>query len=265
LRRFAEETGEDGRLVADAIAHLNRLDSNSSAGLAAIDRERRKMLARNEPLVDGTRGEPRPWDVGLTVADACRDSKKPRPALLLYWLVRLFRPRRVIEFGSNVGVSAAYIGTALRENGDGGQLWTLDGSAYRQRLAKQTIENVGLSDIVHFEFGEFIEILPRVLADNGPFDCAFIDGNHTLEPTLEFTRMVLDHAEVDPLVMYDDIRWSPGMKEAWRRLRKDSRMQSAADLYSVGVCRMTRRPARSRHVTKPLMSVLYGPEPVLTV
>lgn len=263
LRRLAEATGEDGRLVSEAIERLNRLDNDASADLAAVDRERKRLLSVHEPLVDGALGDPRPWDVGATVAGACGDSKKPRPALLLYWIVRLFRPKKVLEFGSNVGISAAYIGAALRANGDGGELWTLDGSAYRQRVAKQTIANVGMDDIVHFDFGEFSDILPRVLADHGPFDCAFIDGNHTLEPTLDFTRQVVEGAAVDPLVIYDDIRWSPGMKEAWRRLRQDPHMKSAVDLYSVGVCRMARSGDQKPYVTKPMLSVLYGPEPVL--
>lgn len=264
LRRLRAEAGKDGQAIVEAVEKLNRLDNDSSADLSAIDARRRELLGRPEALADGSMGDPLPWDKDATVADACRDSKKPRPALLLYWLVRQLRPIKIVEFGSNVGISAGYIAAALRANGDGGHLWTLDGSHYRQRLAKETIEKLGFADTVSFAFGEFNDILPTVLAENGPFDCAFIDGNHTLEPTMDFTRQVLEQADRDPLMIYDDIRWSPQMKEAWRQLRQDPRMTTAADLYSVGVCRISRDASASRCITRPMLSVLYGPEPSLT-
>ncbi|MEO1497453.1 MAG: class I SAM-dependent methyltransferase [Planctomycetota bacterium] len=265
LRKLRTSGGEDGACFARVAGRLEKLEDDGSEDLQRIEAHRRTILGREgDPLVDGSLGEPRPWDVGFSVADACRDSKKPRPALLLYWLIREFRPKRVLEIGTNVGISAACISAALRANGDGGSLVTVDGSAYRQRIAKDTIETLGMSDLVTFEFGSFADVLDDVLERHGPFDCAFIDGNHKLDPTLDYTNRLIDLAPAGPLLVYDDVRWSPGMKEAWRRLRDDERMQMAADLYSMGVCRMERAPATQRVVTKPMLSVLYGPAPAVS-
>lgn len=72
---------------------------------------------------------------------------------------------------------------------------------------------------MNFAFAEFSDVLPSVLAGCGPFDCAFIDGNHTPEPTVDFTWQVLKQADNAPLIIDDDIRWSDQMKQAREQLR----------------------------------------------
>jgi hypothetical protein len=55
----------------------------------------------------------------------------------------------------------------------------------------------------------------------------------------------LRHAAPELILVFDDIRWSDGMKQAWRVLKKDVRFQLVVDLHGVGICmRVERRTAR---------------------
>ncbi len=101
-------------------------EENSDRWFARIETQRAKWQTDHSPLVDGTLGEPGIYDVGETVSGACSRSKRPRAARMLFRMIRELRPKQVIELGTNVGVSAAYIAAALKENGEGAEssLWT---------------------------------------------------------------------------------------------------------------------------------------------
>lgn len=58
-------------------------------------------------------------------------------ALFLYSLVKMYRPRTVVELGAGLGVSSFWIAQALRENGDG-RLFSVDDGCHWQECV---IEN----------------------------------------------------------------------------------------------------------------------------
>lgn len=201
----------------------------------AIEAGRARLVARQDPLVDGTAGQPGPYDAGLTVAGAAVNSKSPVSARLLYALIRAFRPRTVLELGTNSGISSAYQAAALQVNGDGGRLVTLEGSPYRVRVARELHAGLGLDDVAYVQ-GLFTDTLPGALREMGTVDLAFIDGHHQYQPTLDYFDAVWAHAGPATLFVFDDIRWSRGMRDAWARLRVDPRLGLSVDLGSMGIC-----------------------------
>jgi len=70
---------------------------------------------------------------------------------LLYGLVRTFKPRLMLETGTNIGTSAIYAALAMKDNGFG-KLITLEGFKDLIPTAQHYIDLVGVSDqveIVH--------------------------------------------------------------------------------------------------------------------
>ena len=55
----------------------------------------------------------------------------------------------------------------------------------------------------------------KVLVD--PKSLAYIDGNHHLRPTMRYFEMVRDSMRAG-VVIFDDIRWSDEMVEAWSEI-----------------------------------------------
>ena len=168
--------------------------------------------------------------------DGCLVSKSPRACAVLFGLVRSLDPAVVIELGTNVGISSSYLAAALHINGRGAALTTLDASPYRQRLAKEVHHNLGLEQSVQYVEGLFINTLAPILSGLGSVDVAFIDGHHQYQPTLDYMEMIIEHASDDVALVFDDIRWSEGMREAWERICSDERFGLIVDLQSMGIC-----------------------------
>ena len=220
------------RRLAGAIRNARKRTSHPSA-FAEIERERGALARRSDPLVDGTLEGVGPYDRG-SVSDAEKDSKSPRDCQLLYNIVRAFEPRCVIELGTNIGISGAYIATALKDCGKGGRLTTLEGSPYRMRLAKALHAGLHLDNITYRQ-GMFANTLQPTLDELPPIDVAFIDGHHQYEPTLRYFDLIARHSSPTCVFIFDDIGWSDGMKKAWSELRTDPRLPVAITFAGLGV------------------------------
>lgn len=213
----------------------DNLCASDAAHIARIERERLRLSQDNSPLDDGSLAVQGLYDAGKTVADACAVSKPPKPALLLYLLIRAFSPKSVIELGTNVGVSSSFIGMALKDNGNDGRLVTMDASPYRMRQAREVHGNLMLDNIEYIE-GLFSNTLRSTLHRCSTIDFAFIDGHHQFQPTLDYFNEIAAFAAPGAVFVFDDIRWSDGMSQAWSILQRDERFSLVLDLSSVGLC-----------------------------
>jgi predicted O-methyltransferase YrrM len=254
---LSEAGHPEGPRLAEVLSALHARSTESGSDLvSAIEEERAALLACPEPLVDGSLGPAGLYDDGVTVDAACRVSKPPNAARLMYLLVREFGPQRAIELGTNVGISSAYQAAGLQVNGAGGRIATLEASPYRLRVARALHGRVGLHNL-DYRQGLFSDTLDAAVADFGPFDFAFIDGHHQYGPTLDYFDRVWRNARDGALFVFDDIRWSEGMERAWAALQADERVALAVDLYSVGICFVRRQPAsEARTVLPPIRYAL---------
>ena len=217
-----------------------------------IEIERQRLLTRYEPLCDGSLGTPGLYDEGLSIEQACRGSKAPKPALLLFLLTRTLKPHNVIELGTNVGISSAYICAGLKVNNScASRITTLDASPYRQRLAKEAHHNLGFDNISYVE-GLFTDTLHSALTALGSIDLAFIDGHHQYQPTLDYFEEIFKFSTPDTVFVFDDIRWSDGMKKAWSRIQADDRLGLVVDLSKVGICTRRQQDKSQRLVSDPV-------------
>jgi hypothetical protein len=73
---------------------------------------------------------------------------------------------------------------------------------------------------------------------------------------LDYFEAILPFASVDCVFVFDDIRWSDGMKRAWSELQEDDRFGLVVDVGSVGVCARKAAPQSERLVLPPLRRVL---------
>lgn len=230
----------------------NKLSESERIRIQSIENERKQLLLNTHPLIDGSLGEEGGlYDRGLTISRACEASKPPKPALMLYLITKIFEPLNIIELGTNVGVSAAYIATALKLNQKEGRLITLDASPYRQRVAKNIHSYLGLSNIEYVE-GLFTDTLNQTLLEMGSVDLAFIDGHHQYQPTLDYFERILQFSSQNTVFVFDDIRWTDGMKKAWSEIREDERLGIVLDLNSVGICMIRQRDISERLVFNPI-------------
>ena len=247
-----------GAKIKEALRLLKQqeLPKSEQQWIANIEQERKYLLSRNEPLIDGTLGDGGIYDNGATIKMACQVSQPLKSALMLYLITRVLKPQRVIELGTNVGLSSAYIMAALDVNGQNGTLTTLDSSLYRQKLAKEVHSNLGLNNVTYVG-GLFADTLRGTLNKLGSIDFAFIDGHHQYKPTLDYFGEIFRFSTVDAVFVFDDIRWSDGMKKAWSELQDDGRLGLLVDLYSVGICVRAHEPTSRRFVLSPIYNAFH--------
>ncbi len=254
LRALSAAPHPRGKVITSAVRGLQAsLPASERAIVETIEAARQRLLQRKEPLADGSLPVG-PYDDGVTVAAACGASKPKKSALFLYHLARELQPDLVIELGTNVGISSAYLASALRKNGKG-RLVTLEASPYRIRCAKEVHASVGLKNVTYVQ-GLFADTLAPTLREIGAVDFAFIDGHHQYQPTLDYFQVIHAHAARNATYVFDDIRWSEGMLRAWKEIQRDDRLTIAADFHTVGVCVAAGDEARRRYTSPPIYRAL---------
>jgi predicted O-methyltransferase YrrM len=212
--------------------------------VSAIETIRSRMLADHGRLADGRLGEPSPWDE-VTVSKACSVSRNPRAARYLYRLVQSFRPKTIVELGTNVGVSSAYMGAAQRR----GTLVTLDASPYRIEKARALHAECTLQTI-ECVVGRFAETLGPTLDRLPSVDMAFIDGHHQYQPTLDYFETLRRKASDGALFVFDDINWSDGMRQAWASISSQPCFSIVVSMRNMGFAVIRKHwPAKPVHVS----------------
>lgn len=89
-------------------------------------------------------------------------------------LIKISGVKNVLEIGTSNGYSTLWIADALKESGCNGHLTTIEFYEKRQCIARENIEEAGLSDFVTFKQGKALDIIKNL--DFVP-DMIFIDAN----------------------------------------------------------------------------------------
>lgn len=160
-------------------------------------------------------------------------SKPKQWASLLFYIVKRIRPERCLEFGTCVGLSTLYQSAALEMNGRG-SIVTMEGSDTLAAIAKKNFTDLQRSNIVPY-VGRFDSILTDVLTNHQPFDLVFIDGHHEEKATVRYFEHLLPCVTRNAVLIFDDIHWSAGMKNAWKSIVHHRRVKYSVDLYELGI------------------------------
>lgn len=170
-----------------------------------------------------------------TVGDVCRSGSKPYFwCLLLFKLIREFRPSVCLELGTCLGISGCYQAAALKLN-KVGKVITIEGADSLASLAKKNFQTLGIDNITIIT-GRFQDTLNDVLREHRPIDYAFVDGHHDEKATLAYFEQIFPFLSGQALLIFDDISWSKGMKRAWSAIQTDRRVKISLDLSAVGIC-----------------------------
>lgn len=82
----------------------------------------------------------------------------------LYGLVRLILPQRILETGTNIGVSTSYMALAMEHNGYG-KIDTIEHSAIVANVAKDKFAKLGFQNIINVHNKKIEDFQPEGLYD----------------------------------------------------------------------------------------------------
>ncbi len=166
-----------------------------------------------------------------SVSQLARYAAKPRRlGQLLFRIAHYYQPRTILELGTSLRLSTAYMGYAA----PAARLLTIEGAPAIAREAEKNFREQGLENI-ELVTGNFDEWLPAVLKKMPRVDLAFIDGNHRMEPTLHYFNLLMERAATPAVLIFDDIHWSGEMEQAWETIKQDPRVMLTVDLFFIGL------------------------------
>jgi predicted O-methyltransferase YrrM len=194
----------------------------------------RKKLLRDNTLI-----EVEDFGAGSTIdktnqrsiASIAQSSAKSRKwAQLLFRIVNYYQPKNILELGTSMGISTAYMSLANPK----ARLITAEGSAAVAAQASRNFQSLHLSSIQQV-VGNFDDTLPGILDTVSPLDLVFIDGNHRYEPTVRYFNQLLPYLNATSVVIFDDIHWSQEMEQAWAAIKEHPSVQLSVDLFFIGL------------------------------
>ena len=166
-----------------------------------------------------------------SIRSIARNAAKPaKYGQLLHRMVKYYQPSTILELGTSLGVTSAYLAMAA----PGARLITMEGASEIASRARENFSHLGLKNVEVVE-GNFETTLPALLERTGVIDFVFIDGNHRKEPTLRYFEYLLPHTGNESIFIFDDIHWSAGMEEAWEVIRQHPSVQCSIDLFFIGI------------------------------
>ena len=118
---------------------------------------------------------------------------------LLKMLVRMIRPKRILEVGTFSGYSAICLAEGLDE---GGKVYTFEINDEQEDFTRPWIEGSAVADKIEFIIGDAITEAPRL---GVTFDMAFIDGDK--RTYIETYEMALAVVRKGGFIIADNTLW----------------------------------------------------------
>jgi predicted O-methyltransferase YrrM len=156
--------------------------------------------------------------------------KSKKLAQFLFRLVNYYQPENIIELGTSLGVTTAYLGAANPK----ANVYTIEGAPAIAAIARKNLQALNVHNVKLLE-GSFDAVLPVVNSELKRVDFAFVDGNHRLEPTLYYFEQLTRHTTETSILVFDDIHWSAEMELAWKRIQDHPLVMCTVDLFFLGL------------------------------
>jgi predicted O-methyltransferase YrrM len=166
-------------------------------------------------------------------------------AQLIYRLAADIKPRNIIELGTCLGITTAYLAKAAPN----AKLITIEGCPATAAIASENLDKL---DIHNTELltGNFDNILPNLIKNTEELDFVYVDGNHRKDATLNYFEWCLPKLSQNSIMIFDDIYWSKGMKEAWAQIKLHPEVSVSIDLFWIGLIFVRKGQAKEDFIVR---------------
>lgn len=161
---------------------------------------------------------------------AATSLKSKKYGKLIFRLVNHFQPKNIVELGTSLGITTAYMAKANPQ----ASITSIEGAPEVAGIAGKTFKDLDIQNVKQI-VGNFDDVLEHELDQFTSIDLAFFDGNHQKKATLHYFNICLKKKNTDSVFIFDDIYWSPGMTEAWEEIKKHPEVSVTVDLFELGL------------------------------
>lgn len=160
---------------------------------------------------------------------ASNSATRPADAMFLQRLVDHCQCQNILELGTNLGLTTAYLASAQCAP----HVVSVEGDPSLAALARANLNELNINAKV--VTGAFEDALPDCLRKMGRVDMAYIDGNHRLEPTMAYFQQIVQYVHDGAFIAIGDIHWSSEMEQAWEQIRCNPEVTVSMDLFYMGL------------------------------
>lgn len=165
------------------------------------------------------------------VKQLAKNALKPKKlAQLIYRIANDAQPRNIIELGTCLGLTTAY----LAKSAPKAKVTSIEGCPQTAAVARENLNALQIGN-VEMLTGNFDQLLPDIIAQTDTLDFVFVDGNHRKDATLNYFNWCLPKVNANTVLIFDDIYWSKGMEEAWEEIKNNPRVSVTIDLFWIGL------------------------------
>lgn len=118
---------------------------------------------------------------------------------LLKFLVKMIRPRRILEIGTFTGYSGLCMAEGLDE---GSKLYTFEVEDELEDFTRRWIDGSPYADKIEFIIGDALEIVPTL---GETFDLVFMDGNK--REYIKYYEMAMEYLNDGGWILADNTLW----------------------------------------------------------
>ena len=166
--------------------------------------------------------------------------KPARIAALIGRLAEEVSPATIVELGTCLGITTLYLAKASPQS----KVISIEGCPQTAAIARENFDKADASNI-EIRVGNFDELFPSLLEELQGLGLIFIDGNHRKEATLNYFRLALPKVDEGSVMIFDDIYWSEGMKEAWDEIKAHPQVAFTIDLFYIGLVFFDKKEVRA--------------------
>lgn len=159
---------------------------------------------------------------------------------LLKMIVRMIRPKNILELGTFTGYSAL----SMAEGMDGdGELHTVEIDDELEDFIREHLEKSPYADRIHLHIGDALEIVPQL---GLTFDLVFIDADKRRYD--DYYNMVFDHVAHGGFILADNTLWDGKVVDYGKKL----------DAQTAGILRFNDLVAADPRVEKVILPLRDG-------
>ena len=164
---------------------------------------------------------------------------------LLYRIAIFYKPKKILELGTSLGISSLYLAKANKD----AKVYTFEGCPETAKIAQENFNQMDANNI-NITIGDFKETLARKLKEINTLDLVFIDGNHQEKPTISYFKECLKYSNNNTIFIFDDIHWSKGMESAWKHIKSHQKASLTIDLFFIGIIFIKSELSKENHIIR---------------
>jgi predicted O-methyltransferase YrrM len=224
-----------------------------------IERKRRDLIQSKEIIEKHDYGAGSTYQPNKNTDSISRIAKHalslPFQCRFLYRLAVFTKSRLIVELGTSLGISTAYLGLANSTS----RVDTVEGDPAIANVARKVFSSLQLENI-HIHNKSFETFLADGLTEEKQIDLLFLDGHHTSAALWKYYHAMKPYISDQTIIIVDDIYWSADMTSGWKKLLDLPEVTQSVDCFHFGLLFFNQDFLNKEHhcIRLPLRGLISG-------